>query len=153
MTATPRTSDYPIEPIFLDRWSPRAYTGEPIPEAVLHTIFEAARWAPSSYNSQPWRFINARRFIEFMLQPENGGATSNFTHYASGLAGADAFYDPALKEAPELKIPADHRVEIAIAIGKRGDKSVLSEAMQAREMPSPRQPQASFVFEGVFQTA
>ena len=60
-TANSRSADYPIEPFFLERWSPRAFTGEPIPDADLHTIFEAARWAPSSYNSQPWRFLYARR--------------------------------------------------------------------------------------------
>jgi nitroreductase len=60
-TANSRSSDYPIEAFFLERWSPRAFTGEPIPDADLNTIFEAARWAPSSYNSQPWRFLYARR--------------------------------------------------------------------------------------------
>lgn len=58
---TPRVADHPIEPVFLDRWSPRAFTGEPIGEADLLTILEAGRWAPSSYNSQPWRFLWARR--------------------------------------------------------------------------------------------
>ena len=56
-----RIADFPIDSIFLDRWSPRAFTGEAIPEAELFSLFEAARWAPSSYNSQPWRFIYARR--------------------------------------------------------------------------------------------
>lgn len=56
-----RTADHPIDPAFLERWSPRAFTGEAIPEAELMTIFEAARWAPSSYNSQPWRYVYGRR--------------------------------------------------------------------------------------------
>ena len=60
-TAGPRTSDHEIEPLFLQRWSPRAFSGEAIPEDVLMQIFEAARWAPSAYNSQPWRFVYARR--------------------------------------------------------------------------------------------
>jgi len=59
--ANSRTADHPIDPLFLERWSPRAFTGETIPEAELLTLFEAARWAPSSYNSQPWRFLYARR--------------------------------------------------------------------------------------------
>ena len=56
-----RVADYPIDPLFLERWSPRAFTGEPISRDDLLTMLEAARWAASSYNSQPWRFIYARR--------------------------------------------------------------------------------------------
>jgi nitroreductase len=56
----PRKADHPIDPMFTARWSPRAYTGEPVPEADLKTMFEAARWAPSSSNSQPWRYLYAR---------------------------------------------------------------------------------------------
>ena len=59
--ANTRHSDHPIDPIFLQRWSPRAYTGEPMPLPELMTILDAAHWAPSSYNSQPWRFIYALR--------------------------------------------------------------------------------------------
>jgi nitroreductase len=58
---TPRIADHKIEPIFLERWSPRAFTSEEISESDLRSMFEAARWAPSSYNSQPWRFVYARR--------------------------------------------------------------------------------------------
>jgi len=61
VTANSRTADYAIDPLFLERWSPRAFTPEIISEADLLKLFEAARWAPSSYNSQPWRFIYARR--------------------------------------------------------------------------------------------
>lgn len=60
-TANGRTADHPIDPMFLERWSPRAFTGEPLAEADLLTMLEAARWAPSCYNSQPWRFAYARR--------------------------------------------------------------------------------------------
>ncbi len=56
-----RQSPYPIDSLFLDRWSPRAMTGEPIDEPDLLLLFEAAHWAPSSGNSQPWRFLYARR--------------------------------------------------------------------------------------------
>jgi nitroreductase len=56
-----RTADHPIAELFIDRWSPRAMTGEPIPDAELMVLFEAARWAPSSGNSQPWRIFYAHR--------------------------------------------------------------------------------------------
>ncbi|MGA1288241.1 MAG: nitroreductase family protein [Rubrivivax sp.] len=61
MTTHTRLPDHPIDPMFTDRWSPRALTAEPIPEATLMALLEAAHWAPSSFNSQPWRFIWARR--------------------------------------------------------------------------------------------
>jgi nitroreductase len=59
-----RKADYPINALILDRWSPRAMSGEPIKESDLLTLFEAARWAPSSYNNQPWRILYARRDTE-----------------------------------------------------------------------------------------
>ena len=58
-TSNYRQADYPIEPSFLNRWSPRAFTSETISETELLTILEAGRWAPSAYNSQPWRFVYA----------------------------------------------------------------------------------------------
>jgi len=56
-----REPDYPVEELFLRRWSSRALSGEPLSEEDLGSLFEAARWAPSSYNGQPWRFLYARR--------------------------------------------------------------------------------------------
>lgn len=62
IAANNRSSAYPIDPIFLKRWSPRALDEKAvISEQDLMTLFEAAHWAPSSFNSQPWRFIYARR--------------------------------------------------------------------------------------------
>jgi nitroreductase len=60
-----RKADYPIDSVFLDRWSPRAMSGEPITEEELFTLFEAARWAPSSFNNQPWRILYARRDMAY----------------------------------------------------------------------------------------
>ncbi|MBI1387440.1 MAG: nitroreductase [bacterium] len=52
---------YPIDDRFINRWSPRAFSGEPIRDDELMTLFEAARWAPSSFNAQPWFFLYAKR--------------------------------------------------------------------------------------------
>ncbi len=60
-TASTRETDHPIDPLFLERWSPRAFAPAAIVEADLLTMLDAARWAPSSYNSQPWRFTYALR--------------------------------------------------------------------------------------------
>jgi nitroreductase len=59
-----RHADYPIDSLFIDRWSPRAMSGEEIPEEELRALFEAARWAPSCYNNQPWRILYAGRDSE-----------------------------------------------------------------------------------------
>lgn len=59
-----READHRINRLFIDRWSPRAMTGEAIPQDQLMVLFEAARWAPSSYNEQPWRILYARRDTE-----------------------------------------------------------------------------------------
>jgi nitroreductase len=56
-----RESTYPILPLILSRVSYRAFSEERLTEDELMALFEAARWAPSSYNNQPWRFVYARR--------------------------------------------------------------------------------------------
>jgi nitroreductase len=52
-----RKANYPISSFILNRWSPRAMSGEPITKEELFSLFEAARWAPSCFNNQPWIFI------------------------------------------------------------------------------------------------
>jgi len=56
-----RKPDFPINDLILNRWSPRAMSGESISDEELMSLFEAARWAPSSSNIQPWKFIYAKR--------------------------------------------------------------------------------------------
>ena len=56
-----RKPDHPVEALFIERWSPRAMSGEALSEGEILTLFEAARWAPSTYNEQEWRFLYARR--------------------------------------------------------------------------------------------
>lgn len=70
-----RKTDYPIDSQFTNRWSPRAFSKEEISNETLMTGFEAARWAPSSGNSQPWHFVYSRRgtssweqFTQFLVE-------------------------------------------------------------------------------------
>lgn len=190
-----RKADHDIEPLFLQRWSPRAFTGEEISEADLFRLFEAARWAPSTYNSQPWRFCYARRgtpaFAAFLgllieanqswaknaaalvfivskknfIPPGQSAPIDSYSHSfdagaawaclafqalqmgwsTHGMGGFDHNRAPA-----ELNLPPDHRVEMALAIGKKGDKGILPEALQKRELPSGRDPIAQVIFEGGF---
>jgi nitroreductase len=55
----PAPSDFPIHELIRERWSPRAFSDKPVPPDVLRSIFEAARWAPSSNNEQPWAYLVA----------------------------------------------------------------------------------------------
>jgi nitroreductase len=56
-----RTATHEINSLIINRWSPRSFIPEEISDKELYSLFEAARWAPSSSNSQPWRFIYAKR--------------------------------------------------------------------------------------------
>jgi nitroreductase len=56
-----RKPNYPIHPLLLNRWSPRAMSGETMSDEELFPLFEAARWAPSSFNDQPWTILYAKR--------------------------------------------------------------------------------------------
>lgn len=55
----------PINDLFLKRWSPRAMSGKPLTLLQVQQLVEAARWAPSSYNNQPWRYFYAISGDEF----------------------------------------------------------------------------------------
>jgi len=57
----PAPSDFPVHDLIRDRWSPRAFADKPVPQDVLRSLFEAARWAPSSNNEQPWAYLVAAR--------------------------------------------------------------------------------------------
>jgi nitroreductase len=57
----PATVDHPIHELIRERWSPRAFSAEPVSAEALRSLFEAARWSPSSSNEQPWAFIVGTR--------------------------------------------------------------------------------------------
>lgn len=59
MTVTNRVSEHDIDPVFLNRWSPRAFSDQAVSESQVLKLLEAARWAPSAGNLQPWRFFYA----------------------------------------------------------------------------------------------
>jgi len=52
---------FPLHELLKQRWSPCAFSEQPVGPDQLHTLFEAARWAPSSSNEQPWRFVVATK--------------------------------------------------------------------------------------------
>ena len=65
-----------IEPVFIDRWSPRSFLSAPLSADEIAALFEAARWAPSSFNRQPWLFLYEtdgpdRALFDSILMPRN----------------------------------------------------------------------------------
>ena len=86
---TPRTAQTsaPVIDTLAERWSPRAFDAEhSLPEGALRGVFEAARWAPSANNSQPWRFILARRGSDSFARIEE--ALVGFNREWAGSAAA-----------------------------------------------------------------
>ncbi|HEX4542147.1 MAG TPA: nitroreductase family protein [Candidatus Acidoferrum sp.] len=57
----PAANDFPVHQLIRDRWSPRAFADKAIPKDVFRSLFEAARWAPSSNNEQPWAYLVATK--------------------------------------------------------------------------------------------
>ncbi len=121
----PAPADWPIHPLLAERWSPYAFTDEGVAEEELMALFEAARWAASSYNEQPWRFIVARReepaaFAKVLscLVPFNQGWAGRAPVLALGLVqtlrpgdgspNAAAQHDLGLAAA-SLTVEATHR--------------------------------------------
>jgi nitroreductase len=192
---TDRIADHPIAPQFLARWSLRAFTGDSLPEATLLQFLEAARWAPSGFNAQPWRFIWGRAGTpawapifnslsdynqgwaqrasalvlvlsqERWVAPGKAEAQNNSTHaFDAGAAwghlalqvslagwaahGIGGFDRDAARVA--LGVPDGYSLHAVIAIGRQGDKTVLPEALQAREAPNGRLPLTALAAEGRF---
>jgi nitroreductase len=196
MATNPRIAGASVEPLILERWSPRAFDGSAIPDADLETIFDAARWAPSAFNAQPWRFLYARRdgaewsaFLDLLLpfnrawaerasvlifvlsdsliqgsaaaEPSpshshsfDAGAAwallalqaTRLGYHAHGMTGVDF-----VRARRDLGIPDRFRIEAAVAIGRIADKTILPEALQAREVPSDRKSVPDLGFEGRFR--
>lgn len=68
-----------VDALFVERWSPRAMRKVEIPQADLRTIFDAARWSPSCYNEQPWRFVTSTpasfaTFLDLLVEANQGWA-------------------------------------------------------------------------------
>jgi nitroreductase len=188
----PRVSDYPIDAQFIERWSPRALANDAIDDETLLSFFEAARWSPSAYNIQPWRFAYSKHgsaswdnYLDFLIEFNRGWAqhasalvvviskttslngdqeVSNPSHaFDAGAAWANLALQAHLKGwlthcmggvhhdkiKAALNLPDNYQVHGMVAIGKAGDKSLLPEFLQQKEIPSGRLPLEQTVVEGL----
>lgn len=106
----PASASHPIHDLLRHRWSPRAFSAQPVEPAVLASLFEAARWAPSSNNEQPWAYLVATAdrsedfartlsvLVEFNAAwakqaPVLALAVSHLKFQSTGNLNRNAFYD------------------------------------------------------------
>lgn len=190
-----RQTEHVIHSLFTERWSPRAFTAERLDRAVLNSLLEAARWAPSAYNAQPWRFVYALRdtpewagFLDLLLpfnqrwaanasallfvlskrsfqapgKPEaepfpshafdTGAAWANLalqaTHAGLAVHAMGGFDRDRARSL--LAVPEDYEFQAAVAIGYRAARETLPDDLQARELPSQREPLEKLASEGKF---
>ena len=190
---THRTTEATVDPRFTSRWSPRAFTGEAISAAEMMSLFEAARWAPSTSNTQPWRFVyglsGSEGFARIFgtLVPFNQGWAKNASALIAVLSATESVAPGTTEAKPSpnhafdtgaawmslalqaeamglrthamggfdanalrtaLGVPATLAIQCVVAVGRQGDKSLLDEGLQAREVPNGRQPLSAMVAEG-----
>jgi len=106
----PAATQHPVHELIRERWSPRAFSEKAVSPEILQSLFEAARWAPSSNNEQPWAFLVGTRgdgdtfkkilgtLVEFNQAWANHApvlavAVSELAFAKSGHPNRNAFYD------------------------------------------------------------
>jgi len=189
----PRTPEVEVDSMFYDRWSPRAFCNDPIPDHQLQGLFEAARWSPSCYNEQPWLFVYAtsreerKRFVSALMAQnqlwaqhapilifcftrkvfKKTGKANRHAPFDAGAAWmalalqarklglyAHAMAGFSRQKAFEVTgvLPQEYEAMAAIAVGRRGDVSILPEDFAAMESPNKRKPLGDMVYEGRFHS-
>lgn len=190
-----RTPSHPIANAFVERWSPRAFADKALSLEQLNSLFEAARWAPSAYNAQPWRFVYALKhspewhsFVELLIPANQAWAKealalvfviSKTIYQAPGkepvafpshaFDTGSAWLSLALQAHKDglvshamggfdrerarvvLAVPEAYELQAAVAVGYQGDAAQLPQALQSREVPSPRLEVSELAFAGRFR--
>src|SRR5258707_9341710 len=106
----PAATEFPVHDLIRNRWSPRAFSDKPVPLDVLRSLFEAARWAASSSNEQPWAFLvatkddpeNSAKMLSVLVEFNAGWAkhapvlalaVAELAFHRNGSPNRNAFYD------------------------------------------------------------
>jgi nitroreductase len=141
-----------LHPLLATRWSPRAF--DPAAQLADHDIaslLEAARWAPSVGNSQPWRFLVGRRHTEThkRIFTNLGTASQRWASSASALIVAGYVVDPGTPhaaydlgqavahlsvQATALDLPDDVLPKVVLAVGRLGDPGALPPDLRTLEI-------------------
>ena len=153
----PAPVDYPVHDLIHTRWSPRAFSGKPVPRELLLSLFEAARWAPSSSNEQPWNFLVATKddtefharllstLVEFNQAwakhaPVLGIAVSAMNFARSGQPNRNAFYDTGAAMAYLTAEATSHNLFVHQMAGFDPQKVI-----ELCHIPTGYEPIAAFV--------
>jgi nitroreductase len=151
----PAATEFPVHDLIRRRWSPRAFSDKPVPLDVLRSLFEAARWAPSSSNEQPWTFLvatkddpeNFAKMLSVLVEFNAGWAkhasvlalaVAELAFHRNRSPNRNAFYDVGGASA-QLTIEANSRgLFVHQMAGYDGDK-----ARQVFEIPAGWEPIAA----------
>jgi nitroreductase len=182
-----------IHLILSDRWSPVAFSDKPVEQEKLDALFEAARWAPSSYNAQPWKFMVAQKGDELYpvlfdllnetnkqwartapvlvlsmaeMVPPGRSSKNRFAFHDTGMAVANLLAQATASRLSVhqmggydtegarkvLRLPENYEPAAMIAIGYKGDPSVLPSDIASREKKErTRLPHSDFIFTRKFK--
>jgi nitroreductase len=150
----PAETKYPIEDIIARRWSPRAFDERPVEPDKLKSLFEAARWAPSSSNEQPWRFLTATRdnqsdYDKLFSCLSEGNAKWVFRAPVLMLSVASLFFEddgkPNRHALHDTGLAVENLVLQATALGLQAHQMAGYEVEKARkqcQIPSGFEPVA-----------
>lgn len=148
-------TDFPVHDLITERWSPRAFSDKAVASDVLQSLFEAARWAPSSSNEQPWAYIvatkdDAENFAKMVsvLVPSNASwaqhapvlalAVVELSFAKSGTPNRNAQYDVGAASAWLTVEASSHGLFVHQMAGFDPDK-----ARQVFEIPAGWEPLAA----------
>jgi nitroreductase len=152
----PAPTEHQVHELIEHRWSPRAFSEQPVPADVLRSLFEAARWAPSSSNEQPWAFLvttagdkeNHAKMLSTLVEFNQGWAkhapvlaiaVSRLAFAQTGKPNRNAFYDTGAAVA-NLSLEATSRgLFVHQMAGFDAQK-----AIELLEIPSGWDPIAAF---------
>lgn len=134
----PAETSEPVNDLIRERWSPRSFNGEPVARNVLRSLFEAARWAPSCNNSQPWRYIVATRDDGAEYEKAQGcfnernqrwtrlapvvGFVCAYKNLPNGNPSPTHAYDTGMATAQLIMQATDHGLHVHQAAGILRDK-------------------------------
>ncbi|MBB1496247.1 nitroreductase family protein [Propioniciclava sp. MC1595] len=145
-TATRNATDLPIAPLLAQRWSPRGFDADHVINSdELVCIVEAARWAPSAGNTQPWAFAAARRgteafaaihatlagFNQVWTPAASAHATAQVEHLGLNAHQMGGFDADALRTA--LDLPEGVRPLVVMAVGRHDDSDAVAPQVRERD--------------------